>query len=231
MFGAKQVGVFLTFSLRTNLKYFYFQCIWKYTIAAEVLVWFHKLNYKLPMHMKATLRTTHVLSRRDLAISGKTQVPETSQPDGSKAAGREKARQQEDSQLQAAVMEFQTGWEMKSCRGSLRVIEGSRGVETETKERSYPNSIDGQHSNSTPMPCKQHKGPGVTCSHIQDLNKSGFPAAVLISSWCRCGCICLLKSRYSSDPSSGGELCQVPYQGPLWLPREGRGYPVQACHL
>lgn len=77
------------------------------------------------------------------------------------------------------MVEFQTGWKMKS---SSRVTEGSRGVERETKERSCPNSIDEQHTTSAPVPCKQHKGPGGTGSHVQDLTKSGFPAALLISS-------------------------------------------------
>lgn len=75
---------------------------------------------------------------------------------------------------------------------------------------------------STPVPCKQHKGPEVTGSHMQDPIKSDFPAAVLISSWCRCGCICLLNSTCSSDPSPGGELC---LSGPLpgmSLAAEGR---------
>lgn len=121
--------------------------------------------------------------------------------------GRRSRGSSRDSQLQTALMEFQTEWEMKSCRGSLRVTEGSRRVERETKERSYPNSINGHHTTSIPVPCKQYKGPGVTFSHMQDLIKSGFPAALLISSWCRCGCTFLLKRRCLSNPSSGGELC------------------------
>ena len=114
--------------------------------------------------------------------------------------------QQQDGQCQAGVMELQTGWEVESCSGPSRATEGSRGAERKKKERSCPNSIDEQHTTSTPAPSKQHKGPGLTYSHVQDLIESDFPAALLICSRCRCGCICLLKSRCSAKLPFGREL-------------------------